>query len=46
MPPQGSANDMWDKMAHRIKQVAKAMLGESRSFGPMGMEYWSWNDSF
>ena len=27
--PHGSANDMWERMAHEIKIVAKEMLGES-----------------
>jgi len=35
---------MWDKMAHEIKKVDKATLGESRGFGPRGKESWWWND--
>ena len=43
--PHGSANDMWERMAHEIKKVAKETLGESRGFGPRGKESWWWNDS-
>jgi len=42
---QGSANDMWDKMAQYIRKVAKETLGESRGFGPRGKESWWWNES-
>jgi len=38
MQPQGSTNDIWDKMAHKIKNVAKKTLRESRGFGPKGNE--------
>jgi len=43
--PHGRANDMWERMAHEIKKVAKETLGESRGFGPRGKESWWWNDS-
>ena len=36
--PHGSANDMWERMAHEIKRVAKEMLEVSRGFGPMGKD--------
>ena len=29
-------NDMWERMTHEIKKVAKEMLEVSRGFGPMG----------
>jgi len=34
--PQGSANNMWDKMTREIKKVEKDTLGESKCFGPRG----------
>jgi len=43
--PHGSANDMWERMTHEIKKVAKETLGESRRFGPRSKESWWWNDS-
>jgi len=30
---QGRTNDMWDKMTHKIRKVAKKTLGEFRDFG-------------
>ena len=40
---QGSANEMWDKMAKRIRKVAKEILGESRGVGLRGKESWGWD---
>lgn len=36
--PQGSANDMWNKMTQTIRKVTKETLGESRGFEPRGKE--------
>jgi len=35
---QSYPNDMWEKMTHEIRKVAKEALGESRGFGPRGEE--------
>lgn len=43
--PQGSANDMWNKMTQEIRKVAKEMLEESKDFGHRGEESWWWNES-
>ena len=40
-----SPNDMWEKMTHEIRKVAKETLGESRGFGPKCKESWWSNKS-
>jgi len=42
---QESANLMWEGMANGIRKVAKAVLGESKGFGPKGKESWWWNEN-
>ena len=42
---QGSANELWDKMAEGVKNVAKETLGESTGFGLKGKESWWWDAS-
>ena len=36
---------MWNKMAQKIRKVAKETLRKSRGFGFMGKESWWWNES-
>lgn len=43
--PQGSANDIWNKMTINSGKATKETLGESKGFGPTGKESWWWNES-
>ncbi|RDX74741.1 hypothetical protein CR513_45471, partial [Mucuna pruriens] len=43
---QSSANLIWDEMSKKVRKVSKAILGESKSFGPRDKESWWWNDNF
>lgn len=43
--PQGSVNDMWNKMAQEIRKLAKEALVESKGSGPRDKESQWWNES-
>lgn len=42
---QGSANEVWDKMAKGIRNIEKETVGESRGFRIKGKESWWWDTS-
>jgi Reverse transcriptase (RNA-dependent DNA polymerase) len=41
---QGTADSLWNEMSKKVKEVAKAVLGESKGFGPRDKESWWWNE--
>lgn len=43
--PQVSANDMWAKITHEIRKIAKETLVKSRGFGPGRKESGWWKES-
>lgn len=43
--PQVSANDMWAKITHEIRKIAKETLAKSRGFGLGRKESGWWKES-
>ena len=41
---EGDASITWENVGKKVEMVAKAILGESKDFGPRDKETWWWNE--